>query len=45
LAPDPPLYNEYHALIVIHCKEHCRKRPLCAGCPLEKICHFRQQNP
>lgn len=39
------LYNEYHALIVIQCKEHCRKRPLCPGCPLESICNYRQQNP
>lgn len=45
LPPDTPLYNEYHALIVIHCKEHCRKRPLCPGCPLESICAYRQQNP
>lgn len=39
------LYNEYHALIVIHCKEHCRKRPLCSDCPLEGDCLYRQQNP
>jgi endonuclease-3 related protein len=45
LPPDPSLYNEYHALIVIHCKEHCRKRPLCPGCPLERICAYRQLNP
>lgn len=29
------LFNEYHALIVRLAKERCRKRPLCAGCPLE----------
>ena len=34
LPADPRLYNEYHALIVQHGKEHCRKRPRCAGCPL-----------
>jgi endonuclease-3 related protein len=39
------LYNEYHALIVIQWKEHCRKRPLCDGCPLETFCDYRQQNP
>lgn len=39
------LYNEYHALIVIQCKDHCRKRPLCPGCPLEAHCAYRQQNP
>ena len=37
LPADPHLYNEYHALIVQHGKEHCRKRPLCTGCPLH-IC-------
>ena len=31
-----PIYNEYHALLVRLCKEHCAKRrPACAGCPLE----------
>ena len=39
------LYNEYHALIVIQCKEHCRKRPECTDCPLEDSCRYRQQNP
>ena len=34
LPADHRLYNEYHALIVHHGKEHCRKRPRCAGCPL-----------
>lgn len=36
---DTALFNEYHALIVIHGKEMCRKKtPLCAGCPLHEIC-------
>lgn len=26
-------YNECHATIVRHAKEHCRARPDCAGCP------------
>lgn len=30
------LFNEYHALIVKLGKEHCRKKALCRGCPLEK---------
>ena len=34
LPADHRLYNEYHALIVQHGKEHCRKRPHCTGCPL-----------
>jgi len=34
------LFNEYHALIVQHCKIHCRKKPLCEGCPLRPICPY-----
>lgn len=45
LPQEVPLFNEYHALIVVQCKEHCCKRPLCPGCPLESRCIFRQQNP
>lgn len=45
LAPTTALYNEYHALIVIQCKEHCRKRPLCRDCPLQLSCDYQQQNP
>jgi endonuclease-3 related protein len=36
------LYNEFHALIVIHAKDFCRKRPLCQGCPLVRRCPSRQ---
>ncbi|MEE9302846.1 MAG: endonuclease III domain-containing protein [Thiotrichaceae bacterium] len=35
---DVGLFNEYHALIVRHGKERCRKEPLCDGCPLDAIC-------
>jgi len=35
---DVGLYREFHALIVEHCKRHCRKRPVCQGCPLEEHC-------
>jgi endonuclease-3 related protein len=38
LPPDAPLYNEYHALIVRHAKEHCRKTPDCRGCPIRRQC-------
>ncbi|MBN2720672.1 MAG: endonuclease III domain-containing protein [Proteobacteria bacterium] len=39
LDPDSALFNEYHALVVIHGKERCRKKnPLCEGCPLHEIC-------
>jgi endonuclease-3 related protein len=34
LPADAPLFNEYHALIVQHGKEHCRKNPRCTGCSL-----------
>lgn len=39
LPANPALFNEYHALIVVHCKRRCRKaRPLCAACPLLPLC-------
>jgi endonuclease-3 related protein len=31
-------YNNFHGLIVVNAKEHCRKKPICGGCPLEDIC-------
>ncbi len=40
LPVDVKLYNEYHALIVRHAKEHCRVRPQCAGCVLKNECHL-----
>lgn len=44
LPEDIQLYNEYHALIVIHCKDFCRKKPLCQNCPCADICLEKQQN-
>ena len=38
LALDVRLYNEYHALIVAHAKNFCRKRPLCVTCQLRSLC-------
>ncbi|HEX2927117.1 MAG TPA: endonuclease III domain-containing protein [Ruminiclostridium sp.] len=32
------IYNEFHALIVCHAKESCKKAPKCDGCPIEDIC-------
>jgi endonuclease-3 related protein len=32
------IYNNFHALIVVNAKEHCRKKPVCAGCPLVRRC-------
>lgn len=34
LPADAGLFNEYHALLVRHAKEACRKRPLCRDCCL-----------
>lgn len=38
LGPDPELFNEYHALIVAHGKNICRKRPACGKCCLAAQC-------
>jgi endonuclease-3 related protein len=39
LPSEAALYNEYHALLVRHAKEHCRSRePICDGCPLREKC-------
>ncbi len=35
LPRDTALYNEYHALIVVLGKRHCRTSPRCGGCPLQ----------
>lgn len=35
------IYNNFHALIVINAKEHCRKQPVCEGCPLGGSCARR----
>ena len=41
LPSDIKLYNEYHALIVRHTKEHCVKNnPRCSDCPLAKHCSY-----
>ena len=41
LEPDVQMFNEYHALIVTHCKQACRKRtPECKDCVLAEMCAF-----
>ena len=40
LPADKQLYNEYHALIVNHCKSHCTKSPKCLDCPCFHICCY-----
>ncbi len=37
LPEDVQLYNEYHALLVEVGKRHCRKKPVCQGCPLAEL--------
>jgi endonuclease-3 related protein len=34
------LFNEYHALIVNHAKDYCRKKPVCDSCCLKRVCGF-----
>lgn len=38
LKPNVLLFNEYHALIVKHSKDICRKKPLCSSCCLADGC-------
>jgi endonuclease-3 related protein len=42
LTPDAEMYNNCHALVVINAKEHCRKKPICPGCPLVDVCRSGQ---
>jgi endonuclease-3 related protein len=42
LTRDAEIYNNYHALIVINAKGHCRKKPVCLGCPLADVCGAEQ---
>jgi endonuclease-3 related protein len=37
LPRDMEIYNNFHALIVVNAKEHCRKKPVCSGCPLSGL--------
>lgn len=32
------LFSQYHALIVEHAKQYCKKTPICENCPLSGIC-------
>jgi endonuclease-3 related protein len=42
LEKDFIVYQEYHALIVKHAKEHCRTKPDCLKCVLREECSFFQ---
>jgi len=42
LEKNEKLFNEYHALLVELGKNNCKKEPLCAKCPVNKMCnHYR----
>ncbi len=43
LGKNVALLNEYHALIVIHGKDICRKRPRCDSCCLARFCPTSKQ--
>jgi len=45
LEKDVSLFNEFHALIVRLGKEHCKKQPVCKGCPLEDLPHQIEMDP
>ncbi len=45
MAPSAELAGEYHALLIQHGKNHCRKRPLCGDCPLREGCAYAAANP
>lgn len=32
------LFNEFHALLVVHAKRVCKTKPLCSQCPLRPLC-------
>lgn len=34
LPGEVPVFRQLHALIVLHARQHCRKKPVCSGCPL-----------
>ena len=37
---DAAYRGAHHAAIVVHCKERCRVRPKCDGCPVRALCNF-----
>ena len=45
LPEDVELYNNYHAALVELAKEHCRKAPICTGCPLKDVCLSVRYHP
>lgn len=37
--------KEYHGLLIALGKDHCKKNPLCFGCPLHCICAYGSEHP
>ena len=38
------LFKTYHALIVTHAKDLCRKQPICEPCPLKEDCQYSKKH-
>ena len=43
LPADVSLYKRFHALIVEHAKQICRKMPVCHDCVFQEECKYRQR--
>jgi len=44
LKMDVGTFNQYHALIVVHAKDVCKKKPVCAECCLAALCDGVRRN-
>ena len=42
LGKNVDLFKEYHAGIVEHCKNICKKKPLCEKCLLKDLCRYKK---
>ncbi len=40
LPKNTEMFKNYHALLVAHAKNNCRKKPVCKGCVLRKKCKY-----
>lgn len=45
LEADVQLFNEFHALFVVHAKTFCKKKPLCHSCFLQEKCAYGRKAP
>lgn len=41
---DIVVYKEYHALLVEHAKQRCKKKPVCRGCAFYYSCKYREEH-